>query len=154
MAEVSSLSIHSVMVEAEVLARLSHRSSPIQPTWLVASYRRQFEGLNGDRRELSIWYRPRIPQFFRIVARQVGYSGTHIQSEARHAEVGLRCESMFAAVSSKNDSHLTLADKGRDMYFLQNFARVPGSGRSERRSGRRQEANPKSPSSISSTNWT
>jgi len=48
-----------------------------------ASYAKRLEGFNGDCPELSIWYRPGIPQFFRIVAGQSPFPGPseRIQTE-------------------------------------------------------------------------
>jgi hypothetical protein len=89
------------------------------------------EGLNGDRRKLSIWYRPRIPRFFRIAPR-------------RNADRGLKFPVQFIAAAKppKNDSHLKSADKGPTVYFLQNSAHVPDQEavKEEQRSGRSQRA--------------
>jgi hypothetical protein len=58
--------IHSKMVEAEVWHVCA--IGQVQSRWRNASFCRQFDGLNGDRRKLSIWYRPGFPRFFRNVA--------------------------------------------------------------------------------------
>jgi hypothetical protein len=87
------------------------------------------EGFNVDCPKLSIWYRPGIPQFLRIVAGRWAFfrpNRTNAKGHKRKEVMKLWRHAVRRPdplqQSRRNDSHPGPADKGRALDFLQNSA--------------------------------